>query len=139
MREVIETRLRAILPLVAEHFAVPLHGLQEPEFLLYRRGDFFRPHQDNSIDRRYGIDLRRRAVSAVLFLNAQSRLPEPDAYCGGELRLYTPRDPARPYIPIGGNPGRLVAFRSATIHEVRPVTHGERYTVAAWFTQPSPG
>jgi len=27
----------------------------------------------------------------------------------------------------------LVAFRSETTHEVTPVTHGERYSIASWF------
>jgi SM-20-related protein len=32
-----------------------------------------------------------------------------------------------------GEPGLLVAFRSDTVHEVLPVTHGERFTVVSWF------
>jgi SM-20-related protein len=30
-------------------------------------------------------------------------------------------------------PGTLVAYRAETTHEVTPVTHGERFTIASWF------
>ena len=30
-------------------------------------------------------------------------------------------------------PGTLVAFRSETTHEVTPVTHGERFSIASWY------
>jgi predicted 2-oxoglutarate/Fe(II)-dependent dioxygenase YbiX len=30
-------------------------------------------------------------------------------------------------------PGTLVAYRAETTHEVTPLTHGERFTVATWF------
>ena len=33
-------------------------------------------------------------------------------------------------------PGTLVTFRSETTHEVTPVTHGVRYTIATWFRAP---
>jgi hypothetical protein len=36
-------------------------------------------------------------------------------------------------LPIGGEPGMLVAFRSDVLQEVRPVTRGERQTVVSWY------
>ena len=39
--------LRAV-PELAKHFDRELVGMQKPQFLLYREGDFFRPHEDDS-------------------------------------------------------------------------------------------
>ena len=39
--------------------------------------------------------------------------------------------PAR--VPASAAPGSLVTFRAETTHEVTPVTHGVRYTIATWF------
>jgi predicted 2-oxoglutarate/Fe(II)-dependent dioxygenase YbiX len=36
-------------------------------------------------------------------------------------------------VELEAEPGTLVAFRSETTHEVTPVTHGERYTIASWY------
>jgi SM-20-related protein len=41
---------------------------------------------------------------------------------------------ARPGLPLSGEPGLLVAFDSAMVHGVTPVTRGERYTIVTWFT-----
>ncbi len=35
---------------------------------------------------------------------------------------------------LEAEPGLLIAFRSDTSHEVRPVTFGERFTIVTWFT-----
>jgi predicted 2-oxoglutarate/Fe(II)-dependent dioxygenase YbiX len=35
---------------------------------------------------------------------------------------------------FGGDEGTLVAFRPETTHEVTPVTHGERLSIACWYT-----
>jgi PKHD-type hydroxylase len=32
--------------------------------------------------------------------------------------------------------GKLIAFPSYTLHEVKPVTKGERYSLVAWITGP---
>ncbi len=35
---------------------------------------------------------------------------------------------------LEANSGLLIAFRSDVLHEVKPVTFGERLTVVSWFT-----
>jgi SM-20-related protein len=35
--------------------------------------------------------------------------------------------------PLIGEAGLLLAFRPNLVHEVTPVTHGERCTVVTWF------
>jgi SM-20-related protein len=45
------------------------------------------------------------------------------------------RDPRWQSVGFGveGEEGLLIAFRSDLLHEVTPVTHGERYTLVSWF------
>jgi SM-20-related protein len=35
--------------------------------------------------------------------------------------------------PLQGEPGWLVAFDSHLFHEVKPITHEERYSVMTWL------
>jgi SM-20-related protein len=129
------SRLSDLLPELRRHFGISLSTVQDPQFLMYRRGNYFRPHQDNSTSKGHGLEVRLRRVSVVLFLNRGTQLPEPGTYCGGDLLLYAPRRDVRPYIQVGGQPGLLVAFLSNTFHEVRPITHGDRCTVVSWYAQ----
>ena len=72
-----------------------------------------------------------RKVSVVIFLNSQSETPGPNAYRGGSL-LFRPRGASEPF-RLTAEAGTLVAFRAETTHEVEPVTHGERFTIASWY------
>lgn len=135
IQKLIRQPLEALMSEIQRYFTVSLVRLEQTDFLLYGQGDFFRPHQDHSRLDAHGSDLRLRTVSAVLFLNRQTRLPAEGCYCGGEFRLYTPQNRSTPYIQIDGEPGLLIAFPSDTFHEVRPVRHGERCTVAAWYVR----
>jgi SM-20-related protein len=126
---------------LAGHFGLALTGHQEPQFLLYRRGDFFRAHSDNSGARNLDDYIRERRVSVVVFLADQATRPEPEAFCGGELRFFMldPRaTPANARTVVRGEAGLVVAFRSETYHEVAPVTAGERLTVVTWMVGPDP-
>ena len=51
---------------LAEHFGMPLEGAEPPGFLVYEPGAFFSAHTDTGAD--VPPDIRRRRVSAVLFL-----------------------------------------------------------------------
>jgi len=126
-------RLTAITADLAAHFDVWLSGPQPPQFLRYSRGCYFRPHQDRSDDPGHAADIRSRRITAVLFLNGQTPLPSDGSYCGGDLRLFRADDHPDPTLCIAGETGMLVAFASAVVHEVRPVTWGVRRTVAAWY------
>jgi SM-20-related protein len=68
-------------------------------------------------------------ISTVIFLSRQSEQPEAEAYCGGSLVFSSMTDRVR----IPSEPNMLVAFRSEMTHEVTPVTHGERYSIASWY------
>jgi PKHD-type hydroxylase len=61
------------------------------------------------------------------------QLSDPSEYEGGELRLYTSYDP----IVIKKELGLVVSFPSYTLHEVSPLTKGERYSLVAWVHGPA--
>jgi len=80
-------------------------------------------------------------VTVVIFVNGEHRTGNPDAvkidtYEGGNLVFYNLLEGerlARLGLSLTGHPGLLVAFDSAVIHEVKPVTRGERVTIVTWF------
>ncbi|HEY5336950.1 MAG TPA: Fe2+-dependent dioxygenase [Rhizomicrobium sp.] len=63
----------------------------------------------------------RSDVSATLFLG------DPATYDGGELRIHLGSET----VTIKGKPGEMILYPSTTLHEVVPVTRGERL---AFFT-----
>ena len=113
---------------VEKHFAVTLNKCEEPQFLRYREGDFFVAHQDGNTGL-LNLDTEQRLISTVIFLSRETGQPEDDAHSGGSLVFSDLR--GRFHFPA--EPGTLVAFRSETTHEVTPVTHGERYSIASWY------
>jgi len=130
--------LRGALPALAEHFDLPLGSAQPPQFLVYREGDFFRAHHDDSDDPDAPDYVRERAISTVVFLNGE--MPgDPDGYSGGSLTFFGLMDDGvgeeSVGLPLAGEPGLLIAFPPHVIHSVSPVTSGERYTVVTWFTK----
>ncbi|MBD0329383.1 MAG: 2OG-Fe(II) oxygenase [Thermoleophilia bacterium] len=127
-------RLEDLLPELSNHFGVELTEFQPPQFLLYREGHFFRPHADREDDAPDYV--RRRRVSAVIFLNGEGADAEPDSYSGGALTFFGLMGDARGDqvgFPLTGEPGLLVAFPSELVHSVAPVSAGERFTIVSWF------
>lgn len=131
-RERVGAALRARMPALEAHFGVALDGCEEPQFLRYETGDYFVAHQDGNTPI-LRDDSRFRKVSAVLFLSAQSEEPAEGTYGGGALVFHGPFTGPTIRVPVAPAPGTLVAFRAETTHEVEMVTHGERFTVAAFF------
>jgi SM-20-related protein len=130
-------RLGGLRADLAAHFETPLTGHEGPTFLLYQPGGFYEPHMDRARNDELNISPSRRRVSVVIFLNAMSDAPAPGDYAGGALTFYgIVDDPAwrRFGFALQPEPGLLVAFRSDIIHEVTPVTAGDRYTIVDWFT-----
>jgi SM-20-related protein len=131
--ESVRRRLLECKPRVEEHFSVSLDGCEEPQFLSYRVGDFFVAHQDGNTGM-LRLEQEERRVSVVIFLSRQSDAPEEGAYCGGSLVFHDWRPGRRgAEFRLSGEAGTLVAFRSETTHEVTPVTHGERHSIACWY------
>jgi SM-20-related protein len=119
-----------------KHFQEQLTGFEEPQFLIYHPGDFYSQHGDSSKDPESADYLKKRRVSIVVFLNAESDQPHDGCYGGGALTFYgLINDPRMKNhgLPLVGEEGMLIAFPSDIIHEVTPVTHGERFTIVSWF------
>ena len=64
-------------------------------------------------------------LAVVVLLN-------PGEYEEGRLVLHD-MGVAGSRIEIKGRPGRFVAFHPVVLHEVTPVTRGERYSIALWL------
>lgn len=142
----VKSRLRSLKPDLEKHFHRSLTQLQTPQFLAYQTGDFYHPHADRCADPQVPEFLRLRQVSIVVFLNSATendangnhatQEPQPDRYSGGALTFYgLIADPTwQKYgFELVGELGLLIAFPSEVVHEVRPVTRGDRYTIASWF------
>jgi predicted 2-oxoglutarate/Fe(II)-dependent dioxygenase YbiX len=128
--------IAAIRADLERHFGLQLADNEPPYFASYRTGDYFRPHADTGTTADGPEQIRARKVTVVVFLNEESELPGPDSYGGGALTFYGLfDDPAwKPMgLPLKGETGLLVGFRADLIHEVAPVTHGERWTVVSRF------
>lgn len=135
--ELVVGRLLEGKPIIEEHFDVRLSDCEDPQFLRYGVGDFFVAHQDGNTGLIRSERERTRAVSVILFLSDQAESPRPDTYCGGSLVFYGWGSGMRGQEDLResvcGEAGMLVAFRPQTTHEVQPVEHGERYSIASWY------
>jgi predicted 2-oxoglutarate/Fe(II)-dependent dioxygenase YbiX len=130
---VIHTPLLSIIEVLQAHFAVPVSGCEEIQFLVYKPGEYFRPHRDCSDDPRQPAYARGRRLAAIIFLNDQQS--RPDAYGGGDLLFYcADMNAASPTCceRVVARTGMLVAFLASTIHEVTQVRWGERYTAVSF-------
>ena len=128
--------LQALKPHLEVHFKVALTDCEEPQFLAYKPGDFYLPHTDNFDKSGVATTLAKRKVTAVIFLNSEAVAPGRDTYSGGSLTFYGLIDEPRWRdcgFSLVGEAGLLIAFRADILHEVPPVTHGERHTIVTWF------
>lgn len=132
---VVQERLFQLIPALEEHFKINLTECERPQFLAYRAGDFFVRHQDGDSNNLEFDHLRVRKISIVVFLNDATTDPEPGAFCGGALVFCQEGDAQIEPLtfPLWGETGLLVAFASHTLHEVTPVTDGERFTIISFF------
>lgn len=126
--ELVILKLLACKEAVEKRFALSLNECEDPQFLRYRVGDFFVAHQDGNTGL-MRLDSEKRRVSTVIFLSRESQSPQPNAFTGGSLVFSNLRN----RFCMSSEPGTLVAFRSETTHEVTPVTHGERFSIASWY------
>jgi PKHD-type hydroxylase len=83
-------------------------------------------HVDNSIrlmpDEHGSAQLVRTDISCSIFLNA------PQDYEGGELLIHDALSPQRVKLPAG----HAVIYPGTTLHQVTPVTHGQRLACFFW-------
>ena len=126
LRAEMDAWISALLPRLADHFGVALSETEPIWFLRYRDGDHFIAHRDAE-EEGHGSQAGRK-VSIVLFVNDASE------FDGGDL-LICPFDvPEALDLAIDLRPkaGRVVAFRSHTLHQVTPVGGGQRFSMVTW-------
>ena len=91
----------------------------EGHFARYDRGGFYKKHLDQFVGN------NERLISVITYLNGPIE--------GGELRIYSRKNPNQVEIDLSPRPGSLVCFLSNQIyHEVLPTT-SERLSIAGWL------
>ena len=109
-----------VLDLNNRFFKFDIFGLNEGlQFTNYKApSDKYGKH----IDRAYNYPIRKLSISI--------QLTNPDEYEGGELILYEDNKGKE----MKKEQGTLILFPSFILHEVKPVTKGERNSLVAWVT-----
>jgi PKHD-type hydroxylase len=81
---------------------------------------------------KYGKHVDKTLNSVIRKISISIQLTDPSEYEGGELYLYE-NDKG---ILMSKEQGTLIMFPSYTLHEVTPVTKGERNSLVTWITGP---
>lgn len=101
---------------------LPLH-ITRPRFNRYAEGGHYGLHVDAALMAQTDSPLPMRSdVSATLFLSAA------DDYDGGELSIETPFGAQQVKLDAGD----LVIYPASSLHQVEPVTRGERLAAFFW-------
>ncbi len=131
----VKEKLLQIKPSLEDHFGVSVSECQGPNFLRYNPGAFYNVHRDASVGA--PLEISKRRISVVVFLNARTNEPAANSFGGGALTFYClMKEPQWENLafPLDPSPGLLIAFRSDVLHEVQAVTFGQRFTIVSWFT-----
>jgi PKHD-type hydroxylase len=101
--------------------ALPLRILP-PSFNSYTGGEHYGPHVDGAIRPQRGAAPVRTDVSCTVFLS------DPEDYEGGELTVIDSYGTHEVKLPAGD----AIIYPATSIHEVLPVTRGERVASFLW-------
>ena len=82
---------------------------------------------------KYGRHVDRGLNGVIRKISISIQLTDPSEYEGGELYLYEDDKGTL----MSKEQGTLVMFPSYTLHEVMPVTKGERNSLVSWITGPA--
>jgi PKHD-type hydroxylase len=110
----------------AKNFVLP-QRLAVPSLCRYDVGMTYGPHTDAAF-LPVGQQPLRSDVSCTIFIS------DPAAYQGGELTIYLGTESVR----IKGSPGAAVFYPSTTVHQVAPVTSGERLVIITFIESQIP-
>ena len=95
-----------------------------PTFNLYRDGGHYGTHSDAALMRLPEANMTVRSdLSGTLFLS------DPDSYDGGELLI----EGSFGAQAVKLNAGDMVLYPSSSLHQVTPVTRGERICAITWI------
>ncbi len=101
--------------------ALPLH-VASPFYARYRPGMAYGDHLDDPIMGTQGV-MYRSDIAITVFLNA------PSEYDGGELIIRAPGGDRT----VKSEAGDAVLYPASSIHQVSPVTRGERLVAVTWL------
>jgi predicted 2-oxoglutarate/Fe(II)-dependent dioxygenase YbiX len=117
-----------------EHFSSDADYLYGPYFMSYEKGSYFRTHRDVANHQNDPARLAAHRWSLLLYLNGRDTGSLLPVFDGGALILYETDPTVRNRrVVIVPEPGLLVLFRSALMHEVAVLHDGTRYAVAGWM------
>ena len=109
-----------VLNLNDRFFQFDLHGIDEGlQFTNYKAPS---NKYEKHVDKGFNYVIRKLSISI--------QLTDPKKYEGGELFLYEGEEG----MEMKKEQGDLVLFPSYVLHEVKPVTKGERNSLVAWVT-----
>jgi PKHD-type hydroxylase len=100
-------------------------GVENIQFTHYGLNEFYEAHIDA-----FTLTDGMRKVSAVL------QLCDPETYEGGRLKLQNTYSGEFFEPPEFSTQGSIIVFPSFLLHQVTPVTKGDRYSAVAWATGP---
>jgi predicted 2-oxoglutarate/Fe(II)-dependent dioxygenase YbiX len=132
----VRSKLRELKLDIERHFNLALDDCEHPQFISYGVGDFFSPHLDSSTSPDVPEFIHQRRISIVVFLNDKRNGSAKHEFDGGDLTFYglmTQPEFVNCPLPVTPESGLLVGFPSNTIHEVRPVVSGRRFSIASWY------
>jgi PKHD-type hydroxylase len=103
------------------------------KFDLYGFNEGFQFTNYKAPDGKYGRHVDRGTHIPVRKLSVSIQLTDPSEYEGGDLYLY---DEDKGML-MNKSQGTLILFPSFVLHEVTPITKGERNSLVAWITGPN--
>ena len=123
--ETILDAVRGCAPLMLHTMPV---RMTQPLFNLYSDGMHYGQHTDAALMSPGGLPMRTD-YSMTLFLSS------PEEYEGGELVFSSIEN-----VPMAAKlaAGSVVVYPSNTLHEVRPVTKGQRFAAVLWMQSAMP-
>jgi len=98
-----------------------ISSMEPLQLARYGKGDYYGQHLDIGPGK-----ARMRKLSVSI------QLSDAQSYDGGDLVMWGHQ------VPMERSRGTLVAFPSYLVHEVTPVTRGERYSLVAWASGTTP-
>mgnify|MGYP000595374202 CR=1 FL=1 len=113
----LNNRLETILIDSVKVKGFSVSGLQPFQFTEYTMGEYYNWHRDSDIN---NPKFSNRFYSTVIQLN--------DEYTDGELQLNIDDNE----ITLERGLGTLYMFPSYTLHQVKPITSGVRYSLVNW-------